>query len=93
MKAIWKDIVLAESDDTTLVDGRHYFPRPSVRLEYLEKSKNIYHCPWKGYADYYNIVVDGEVQHDAAWVYEHPYPEAQAVKGKFGFWKEVVIHE
>lgn len=91
MKATWNNVIIAESDATVIVDKHHYFPSESVKMEYVVKSKNIYHCPEKGYADYYNVVVGSMENPDAAWVYPHPYPEASAIKGRFAFWKGVQI--
>ena len=67
MKAIWKDTVLAESDDTIVVEGNHYFPPDSVKRDYLQKSEYTTTCPWKGKASYYDLNVDGEVNENAAW--------------------------
>ena len=91
MKAIWNDVVLAESESILSIGKSYYFPPESVNMEYLVKSKNIYHCPDRGYGDYYNVVVDGAENLDAAWVYPHPYPEAAAIAGHFGFWKGVIV--
>ena len=91
VKAVWRDVVIAESDDTIVVEGNHYFPAASIKMEYLTKSKNIYHCPWKGYADYYNMTVAGEENADAAWVYPAPYPPAANIKGRFAFWHGIDI--
>ena len=93
MKAIWNNVVIAESDATIVVEKNHYFPPESLNMEHFVKSKNIYHCPDKGYADYYNVVVSGEENPDSAWVYPHPYPEASAIKGKFAFWRGVSVVE
>jgi uncharacterized protein (DUF427 family) len=67
MKAIWKDVVLAESDDTIVVEGNHYFPTESIKREYFRESSTHTICSWKGVASYYDIVVNGEVNKDAAW--------------------------
>ncbi len=91
MKATWNNVVIAESDKTIVVENNHYFLPESVKMEYLVKSTNIYHCPDKGYADYCNVVVDGKENSDAAWVYPHPYPEASRIMGKFAFWRGVRV--
>lgn len=91
MKAIWKNKVLAESDKTVVVENNHYFPPDAVKMEYLKSSGTIYKCHWKGTADYYDVVVDGEVNKEAAWVYPDPTPEAKLIKGHFGFWRGVEI--
>lgn len=93
MKAIWNGKVIAESDKTIVVENNHYFPPNSVKMEYLKKSGNTYQCAWKGLADYYDVVVDGKVNKDAAWVYPAPTPAAEEIKGYFGFWRGVEIKE
>lgn len=93
MKAIWNNQVIAESDKTVIVEKNHYFPPDSVKMEYLKKSGNQYTCPWKGICDYYDIVVDGEVNKDAAWSYPESTPAAQKIKGYFGFWRGVEVKE
>lgn len=91
MKAIWNNTVLAESDQTVVVESNHYFPLQSVKMEYLKKSGNTYQCHWKGVADYYSVEVDGQVNPDAAWVYPEPTAAAKQIKGYFGFWQGVKI--
>ena len=91
MRAVWNNTVLAQSTDTKVIENTHYFPPGSVRREYLRKSGNTYTCPWKGVCDYYNVVVDGQVNPDAAWVYEMPTPAAKEIAGYFAFWKGVKI--
>ena len=80
MKAIWKDTVIAQSDETVVVEGNHYFPAESVSTEFLKDSDTISGCPWKGTANYYNIDVDGETNPDAAWYY--PDPKARTPRAK-----------
>ena len=82
MKAIWKDTVIAESDATVIVEGNHYFPVESVSNELLQDSDTTSACPWKGTANYYSIVVDGEANKDAAWYYPEP-KEASNVRYSF----------
>ena len=91
MKAVWKNKVIAESDKTVVVERNHYFPPESVKMEYLKKSGNTYKCHWKGIADYYNVVVGGEKNSDAAWVYPKPMPAAKEIAGRFAFWREVEV--
>ena len=79
MKATWKGTVLAESDDTVVVDGNHYFPPESLQREYVQDSQTTSVCGWKGTANYYDVVVDGEVNRDAAWYYATPKAEAENI--------------
>ncbi len=85
MKAIWNGVVLAESDDTVVVEGNHYFPRDSLVEEYFEPSWTRSVCPWKGVARYYTLTVDGVDIPDVAWSYLHPLPFARRVKGRIAF--------
>ena len=91
MKAIWKDKVLAESDDTVLVEGNHYFPAASLNRDYVTFSNHHTSCPWKGEASYYSLLVDGELNTDAAWYYPDPTPEAEMVRDRVAFWKGVRV--
>lgn len=91
MKAIWKNTVIAESDDTVMVEGNHYFPESSLKREYLSFSNHKTTCGWKGQASYYSLVVDGELNPDAAWFYPDPKPEASNIKGLVAFWKGVQV--
>jgi uncharacterized protein (DUF427 family) len=84
-KAIWKGTVLAESDDYKMVEGNVYFPPESVKNEYLQDSGTDYECPWKGHADYYNIIVGDKVNVDAAWSYPDPKPAARQIKEHLAF--------
>ena len=93
MQAVWKDTVVAESDDTVVVDGSHYFPRDSVRQEYLQESSTQTTCGWKGVASYYNVVVDGEINTDAAWYYPEPKDAASEITDRVAFWKGVDMKE
>ncbi len=81
MRAIWNGAVLAESDDTVVVEGNHYFPEESLRKEYFTPTRSATICPWKGKASYYTLTVDGVTSKDAAWQYQHPLPLARKVKG------------
>jgi uncharacterized protein (DUF427 family) len=91
MKATWNDKVLAESDETVVVEGNHYFPRESVNEEYFEESATHTTCPWKGEASYFNVVADGQVNKDAAWYYPEPKDAAKEIKGRVAFWKGVKV--
>lgn len=91
MKALWKNQVIADSNDTVVVEGNHYFPPDSVRMNFLRKSENKYTCHWKGVCDYYDILVNGEVNEDAAWIYPEPTKPARQIKGYVAFWKGVQV--
>jgi uncharacterized protein (DUF427 family) len=90
-RAIWNGAVIAESDRTVVVEGNHYFPPESVKKEYLSPSENHTTCPWKGVASYYDVVVDGKVNPDAAWYYPAPKPAAEEIEGRLAFWRGVRI--
>jgi uncharacterized protein (DUF427 family) len=89
--ATWNGTVLAESDDTVVVEGNHYFPRSSVREEVLAESDTTSICPWKGTAAYYSLTVDGQTNPDAAWYYAHPLPAANRITDRIAFWKGVSV--
>ncbi|MBI4138659.1 DUF427 domain-containing protein [Candidatus Uhrbacteria bacterium] len=91
MKAIYKNTVIAESDDTIVVENNHYFPPDAVKMEYLQKSPTPYTCPWKGKCQYFNVVVDGETLPDTAWSYPDPKEAAAKIKGYIAFWKDVKV--
>jgi len=90
-KAVWNGTVLAESDDTVLVEGNHYFPRESLIEEFFTDSVAHTVCPWKGLASYLDVVVDGNVNSGAAWYYPSPSPAAADIKDRVAFWKGVRI--
>jgi len=90
-KAIWKDMVLAESDKSIEIESNDYFPPESVKREFLKESQTHTTCPWKGEASYYNVEINGQVNKDAAWYYPNPKPEATQIKNHIAFWKGVVI--
>ncbi len=90
-KAIWNGKVIAESDQTEVVEGNHYFPADSIISEYFEKIATESVCGWKGTASYYHVVVDGQRNDDAAWYYANPKPEAQNISGQVAFWKGVEL--
>lgn len=91
MKANWRDTVIADSDATVVVEGNQYFPPDSVDREYLQSSDTHTTCPWKGLASYYDVVVDGEVNKDAAWYYPEPKDAAEQIRGHVAFWKGVTV--
>ena len=91
MKAIWKDEIIAESEETKVVEGNHYFPSSSVRSEYLVESSTLTVCPWKGEASYYDIVIGDNVNKDGAWYYPDPKPEASEIKDHVAFWRGVQV--
>jgi uncharacterized protein (DUF427 family) len=91
MKAIWNDAVIAESDNTVVVEGNHYFPSASVKSEYLQPSVTHTICPWKGEASYYDVVVNGETNSDAAWYYPEPKDAAAEIKDRIAFWRGVKV--
>lgn len=90
-RATWKDVVLAESDATVVVDGNHYFPPDSLVREHFRDAATTSVCGWKGTANYYDIVVGEDVNSDAAWYYTDPKPEAANLKGHVAFWKGVTV--
>ena len=91
MKAIWNGQVIAESNDTVVVEYNHYFPKESVNAEYLTDSATHTTCPWKGLASYYSLTVDGQTNRDAAWYYPDPKPAAGHIKDRVAFWKGVRV--
>ena len=93
MRAIWKGQVLAESEDTVIVENNHYFPTSSLNMEYFKSSNHSSFCPWKGEASYYSLEVDGQVNQDAAWFYIDPKEAAMAIKDRVAFWKGVEVLE
>jgi uncharacterized protein (DUF427 family) len=93
MKAIWNGQVIAESDDTVLVEGNHYFPESAVRREVLLASNHRTSCPWKGQARYWSLLVNGDVNPEAAWYYPEPSEAAAQIKGRIAFWKGVQVTE
>jgi uncharacterized protein (DUF427 family) len=90
-KALWNGTVIAESDDTQIVDGNHYFPPGSIDGRYFKPSDTTSVCPWKGTASYYHIEVDGKLNSDAAWYYPEPKKAAENIRGHVAFWKGVTV--
>lgn len=91
VKASWQGTVLAESEATVEVEGNHYFPPESVQMKYLEGSEHHTHCPWKGEAHYYDVVVDGKRNENAAWYYPQTKPLANKIQGHLAFWNGVKV--
>jgi len=93
MKAIWNNQVIAESDDTVVIEGNHYFPSDSIKKEFFMDSETHTVCNWKGTANYYTLQVNGEKNEDAAWYYPEVSELAKSIEGKVAFWKGVEITE
>jgi uncharacterized protein (DUF427 family) len=93
VQAKWNGTVIAESDDTVMVEGNHYFRRESVNAEVLRDSDTTTICPWKGIAHYYSLVVDGAENRNAAWYYPDPKPAAAQIRDRIAFWKGVEVSE
>ena len=91
MQATWNNTVLAESDDTVVVEGNHYFPASALRREHFRESETHSTCPWKGVASYYTIEAGGQTNKDAAWYYPEPKEAASEIKDRVAFWKGVVV--
>ena len=91
MRAVWKDVVLAESDDTVVVEGNHYFPRESLNEKYFTESDHRSICPWKGEASYHSVSVGGDVNLDAAWEYRSPSARARSVTDRVAFWRGIEV--
>jgi uncharacterized protein (DUF427 family) len=93
MKAIWNGAVLAESNETKVIEGNHYFPPDSINKDYFKFSDTHTTCPWKGVASYYTLEVMGDKNLDAAWYYPETSELAKPIKGYVAFWKGVAIEE
>ncbi len=90
--ATWNGVVIAESAETIVVEGNHYFPRSSVKAEYLTDNPMQTRCPWKGTASYFDVVVDGDVNSGAAWYYPDPSAAASDNKDHLAIWKGVKVY-
>ena len=90
-KATWNGAVIAESDDTVVVEGNHYFPKDAVSSDHLAPSEQSSVCHWKGTAAYYDVVVDGETNKDAAFYYPEPKEAAAQITDRIAFWKGVEV--
>ncbi len=93
MKAIWNNEVIAESNDTKVVEGNHYFPADSIKKEYFKPTNTHTHCPWKGEASYYTLEVNGSENPDAAWYYPETKHAAKPIEGHVAFWRGVKVEE
>jgi len=93
VRAIWNGKVIAESTDTVVVEGNHYFPRDAVKAAYLRDSGKSTFCPWKGQASYHTLEVDGEVNDAAAWFYPEPKDRARHIEDRIAFWRGVTIED
>lgn len=91
MKAVWNNTVIAESNDTVVIENNHYFPPESIKKAYFKPSTTHTNCPWKGLASYYTIEVDGMENKDAAWYYPDPSHAAMAIKNRVAFWRDVKV--
>jgi uncharacterized protein (DUF427 family) len=92
MKATWNGKTIAESNQTIHFDNNHYFPTESLNKDFFKPSSTTTVCPWKGTANYYDVVVDGKTNEGAAWYYASPSPKAAAIEGKVAFWKGVSVN-
>jgi uncharacterized protein (DUF427 family) len=93
VKAVWNGVVLAESDETILVEGNHYFPPESVDFSKLDASWMRSLCFWKGIAAYYTVEAAGKVNQDAAWTYRHPLPWIRKIRDHVAFWRGVELRD
>ena len=91
MKATWNNIVIAESDDTVLADGNHYFLEGTLKKEYVTFSNHKTSCAWNGQASYYSLIINGEMLTDAVWYYPDPKPEADLVRGRVAFGNAIKV--
>ena len=92
-KAIWEGAVLAESEDTIVVEGNHYFPPDTINREYFRDSQDHTVCFWKGVASYYDVEVNGEVNRGAAWYYPEPSEAASRIRDYIAFWRGVKVEK
>jgi uncharacterized protein (DUF427 family) len=91
VKAVWNNAIIADSENTVVVEGNHYFPVEAVDGRLLRESATTSRCPWKGMANYHSIEVEGQVNKDAAWYYAAPLPAAAEIAGRIAFWKGIKI--
>jgi len=91
VQARWNGAVIADSDETIVVEGNHYFPRAAVDAAILSDSATTSFCPWKGTASYHHVTVDGQVNEDAAWYYAEPKEAAAEIRDRIAFWKGVEV--
>ena len=93
MKAVWNGQVVAESDQTVVVEGNHYFPPDAIKRDYFKPSERHTVCPWKGTASYYDVVVDGKTSEGGAWYYPETKPAADQIRGYIAFWRGVKVEQ
>ena len=93
MKATWKGAVIAESDETVVVEGNHYFPPAALDRQYLRETDHTTVCPWKGTAGYFDVIVGDEVNRNAAWIYRAPKDAAAEIRDHVAFWRGVDVTE
>ena len=91
MKAVMNGVVVAQSNETIVIENNHYFPPAAVRKETLRESAHRTTCPWKGEAHYYDVIVDGVESKNAAWSYPQPKDAAKEIAGYVAFWKRVEV--
>ena len=91
MKAVWHGVTVAESDDTVVVEGNHYFPESALKREFTTFSNHRSRCPWKGEAQYLSLFVDGDLNENAVWFYAEPFEAAKEIRGRVAFWKGVSV--
>lgn len=92
-RALWKGKVIAESDSVVIMEGNLYFPPAAIKPEHVRPSRTNTFCGWKGTANYYTVVVDGDENRDAAWFYPDPKPAAADIKGHIAFWRGVRVEQ
>jgi uncharacterized protein (DUF427 family) len=93
MKATWNGQIIAESNNTIVIENNHYFPSPDIKKEFFKSSTMHSTCPWKGAASYYSLEVDGQQNKDAAWYYPEPKDAAKEIKNYVAFWKGVKVEQ
>jgi len=91
IKAVWQNVVLAQSETTVVIEGNHYFPPEAIQWDFFTPSETHTLCPWKGQASYYTLKVNGQTNRDAAWYYAEPTAAAANIKGLIAFWRGVRI--
>ena len=91
MKASWNGVIVAESNDTVVVEGNHYFPAASLKQDYVTFSNHRSGCPWKGQAHYHSLMVNGDLNENAVWYYPEPSAAAAQIKDRVAFWKGVKV--
>lgn len=93
MKAIWNNTIIAESNETKVIENNHYFPRESVKLEFLKPSNTSSRCFWKGVASYYHVEVNGKLNENAAWYYPETSYAAKPIEDYVAFWKGIKVEK